>query len=111
MVRGDTVYTPPPSEGALESITVDAVESLATSLGIAFVRRPIDRTELLIADEVAICGTLHEITLATSIEGFALSEKSPILSTIQRRYLDAVRGLNPHPSVELMLLSSVKAKQ
>ena len=111
MVRSDTVYTPPPSEGALESITVDVVESIASSLGISFVRRPIDRTELLIADELAICGTLHEITLATSIDGFGLSEKSPILGSIQRRYLDAVRGLNPHPSVELMPLPSVKAKQ
>lgn len=111
MVRGDTVYTPPPSEGALESITVDAVESIASSLGIVFIRRPIDRTELLIADELAICGTLHEITVATSIDGFALSEKSPILGAIQRRYLDAVRGMNPHPAVELTSLPSVRGKQ
>jgi len=66
---------------------------------------------LLIADELAICGTLHEITVATSIDGFALSEKSPILGAIQRRYLDAVRGMNPHPAVELTSLPSVRGKQ
>ncbi len=108
MVRNETVVTAPATEGALESITLDLVESLAQSMGIKFVRRPIDRTELLIADELGTCGTLCEVTLATSIEGLALSEKSPILSAIQRRYLDAVRGLNPHPSVELTLLPSVK---
>lgn len=109
MVRGETIVTAPATEGALESITLDIVESLAQSLGIKFARRPIDRTELLIADEIGVCGTLHEVTLAHTIEGFALSEKSPILGAVQRRYLDAVRGIDPHPSVELTALPSVKA--
>jgi branched-chain amino acid aminotransferase len=111
MVRGETIATPPATEGALESITLDIAESLAQSLGIKFEHRPIDRTELLVADELGVCGTLHEVTLVTSIEGFALSEKSPILGALQRRYLDAVRGVNPHPSVELTALPSVKARR
>jgi branched-chain amino acid aminotransferase len=85
------------------------VESLATSLGIPFVRRPIDRTELLIADELALCGTLHEITLIKSIESFQLSEKSLVLGTLQARLLDAVRGIQPHPSVETTQLLSVRS--
>ncbi|BCA54127.1 branched chain amino acid aminotransferase [Nitrospira sp. KM1] len=108
MVRDETIVTTPATEGALESITLKIVESLAHSMGIKFVNRPIDRTELLVADEIGVCGTLHEVTLATSIDGFALSEKSPILSTVQRRYLDAVRGVDPHPSVELTPLPAVK---
>jgi branched-chain amino acid aminotransferase len=111
MVREETIFTPPATEGALESITLDIVESLALSMGIKFTRRPIDRTELLVADEIGICGTLSEVTLATSIEGLALSEKSPILAAIQRRYLDAVRGVDPHPSLDLALLPSVKPKK
>ena len=111
IVRDETVFTPPATEGALESITVDIVESLALSMGIKFIRRAVDRTELLVADEIGICGTLSEVTLVTSIEGLALSEKSPILGAIQRRYLDAVRGVNPHPSLELTLLPSVKPKK
>jgi len=109
MVRDETVVTTPATEGALESITLDIVEMLAQSMGIKFVRRPIDRTELLVADEIGICGTLCEVTLATSIEGLALSDKSPVLSAIQRRYLDAVRGVDPNPFVELTPLRSVKA--
>ncbi len=110
MVRDGVIYTPPATEGALESITLDLVEALAQSLGIAFIRRAIDRTELLVADEIAMCGTLCEITLATHIENFALSEKSPILSAIQNRYLEAVRGLQPHPAVEMTALNSVRRR-
>ena len=108
MVRNETIVTAPATEGALESITLDIVESLAQSMGIKFACRPIDRTELLIADEIGVCGTLHEVTLAHTIEGFPLSEKSPILGAVQRRYLEAVRGIDPHPSVELTALPSVK---
>src|SRR5262249_36557137 len=61
VVRDGTVYTPPATEGALESITVDILENMATSMGIPFVRRPIDRTELLVADEIGICGTITEL--------------------------------------------------
>lgn len=109
MVRNDTIVTPPATEGALESITLDIVESLAQSLDIRFIRRPIDRTELLVADELGVCGTLHEITLVASIDGYALPEKSPILGTIQQRYLDAVRGITPHPGLDLTVLPSVKS--
>jgi branched-chain amino acid aminotransferase len=107
MVRNGTVFTPPASEGALESITLEILEIMAHAMGIAFVHRPIDRTELLIADEIGVCGTLHEVALASSIEGFPLPEKSPILGALQNRYLDAVRGINPHPAVELTALPSV----
>ncbi len=109
MVRDDSIVSPPATEGALESITLDVVESLAQSLGITFRRRPIDRTELLVADELGICGTIHEVTLITKIDGYALSEKSPILGAIQQRYLEAVRGINSHPALDLSVLPSVKA--
>jgi branched-chain amino acid aminotransferase len=100
MVRDGKIYTPPPEEAALESITVDIMEALAHSLGIPFARRPIERTELLLADEIALCGTIGEITPVKSIDGFALSEQSPVIRALQTRYLRAIRGVEPHPSVE-----------
>ena len=111
MVRDGVVYTPPATEGALESITLDLVEALAKSMSIPFVRRPIDRTEMLIADEIAICGTLAELPLVKSIEGQPLSESSRILSTLQKRYLEAVRGIDPHPSVKLSFLPSCNSSK
>ena len=111
MVRDGTIYTPPATEGALESITLDLVEALANSMGIPFARRPIDRTELLIADEIAICGTLAEIPLVKSIEGQLMPAESPILTALQTRLLNAVRGIDPHPVVELTMLPKPDALQ
>jgi branched-chain amino acid aminotransferase len=108
IVRDGVVFTPPATEGALESITVDIIEQLAQSLGIKFERRPIDRTELLVADEIGLCGTLHELPVAKSIEHLTLSEGSPILRALQTRYLDAVRGVVSHSAVELAVLPSCK---
>ena len=104
MVRDGTVYTPPASEGALESVTLDVVEALTDSLGVKFVKRPIDRTELLVADEIATCGTLAEVTLVKSIEGLPLAKDGTIFKALQNRYLQAVRGIDPHPFVELSYL-------
>jgi branched-chain amino acid aminotransferase len=100
MVREGKLYTTPPEEGALESITIDIIEALAHSLAIPFARRPIERTELLLADELALCGTIGEITPVKTIDGFSLSKEAPVIRAIQTRYLRAIRGVEPHPSVE-----------
>jgi branched-chain amino acid aminotransferase len=104
LVRDGTVYTPPPWEGALESITVDVLEQLASALGIGFVRRPVERSELYLADELAITGTLTEIQLITALDDNELPEGTPVLSALLERYRAAVRGAEPHPAVELSLL-------
>ena len=101
IVRNGVVATPPASEGALESITVDIVEELAASLSIPFVRRPIERTELLIADEIAICGTLAEITVVHAMDGLSVAGGEGLLAYVQRGYFDAVRGVKPQRGVEL----------
>jgi branched-chain amino acid aminotransferase len=105
MVRDGVVCTPPASEGALESITLDIVEALADSMTIPFIRRPIDRTELLVADEIAICGTLAELVLVESIDGLALNRKSQLLHSLQSRFFRAARNIEPHPAVELTFVS------
>jgi branched-chain amino acid aminotransferase len=104
IVREGIVYTPPATEGALESITLDILEALSHSLGIKFMRRPIDRTELLVAEEIAVCGTLAEVMLVKTIEGLPLACGKSILAALQTRYLQAVRGIDPHPFVELSFL-------
>lgn len=101
IVRDGVVITPPPTEGSLESLTVEAVEGLAQSMGIPFVHRPVDRTELLIADEIALAGTITEVTLVKSIDGIEMSPKAPILGALQKRYLDVVRGIADHASIEM----------
>jgi branched-chain amino acid aminotransferase len=100
MVRDGTVITPPSWEGALESITVDIIEALCKTMGIPFERRPIERTELIIADEIAFVGTLNEITLISEFEGDKL-EDPRVLKSIAARYRNAVQGIEPHPAVDM----------
>jgi branched-chain amino acid aminotransferase len=102
MVRDGTIVTPPASEGAFESITARIAEALAADLGIPFERRPIDRTELLVADEIASCGSLNDLVVISSIDGLPLGP-APILTRLRDRYFDATSGADPHPAVELSL--------
>jgi branched-chain amino acid aminotransferase len=107
VVRDGTVFTPPATEGALESITLDVVAELAASLEIPVTRRSIDRTELSVADELGLVGTLTEITLIESVDEVRLPDTAPILSSLAKRYRDAVLGLDPHAAVELALVPAV----
>jgi branched-chain amino acid aminotransferase len=100
IVRDGKVATSPAWEGALESITVDIVEQLCATMGVAFERRPIERSELPVADEVALAGTLVELTEVHSIDGLPVPGNA-LVRSLQARYLDAVAGKAPHPATEL----------
>jgi branched-chain amino acid aminotransferase len=104
LVRDGRVYTPPASEGALESITLDLIADLGASLGIEVVRRPVDRSELYIADELGLTGTLAEITRIHAIDDMDLPDEAPLLSALEKRYRDAMTGVDPHPSVEMTIV-------
>ena len=104
MVRDGVIYTPPASEGALESITLDFIEALARTMKIPFVRRPIDHTELLIADELAICGTLAELVPIISIDGLPLNPEGPLLTSIRDRFFSVVRGEKTDPAFESAII-------
>jgi branched-chain amino acid aminotransferase len=106
LVRDGVVSTPPPSEGALESITLRIVTELARDEGISIVQRPVDRSELYIADELGLTGTLAEITPISAIDDVVLPEGSPVLDRLRTRYLGAMRGSVPHPSAEMTVVAS-----
>ena len=104
LVRDGIVITPPSTEGALESITLQIVLEICRSLGIPFAQRPVDRTELYIADEMALVGTLAEIVRVRQIDGFEFSEHSPVLQAVADRFWSAVRGVDPHPAIDLSVV-------
>jgi branched-chain amino acid aminotransferase len=105
MVKNGKVVTPPPSEGRLESITLEIVADICRSMGIEFIERPIDRTELYVADEVRLAGTLAEIVPVRRVDEFLLPEESPILSKVSARFWGAVRGSIPHSAVDLAIVA------
>jgi branched-chain amino acid aminotransferase len=109
MVRDGVVYTPPPSEGAVESITLAILTALGAEEGIEVVQRPIDRSELYIADELAVTGTITEITPITSIDDLELPSDSPVLDRLTARYRAAMTGSSPHPAAEMTVVVGAQA--
>lgn len=97
------VASPPSSEGCLDSITVDALERVSRGLGLPFERRPIERSELVTADECGVAGTISELTLVDEIDGFRFRQPD-LLSQLRKRYLDIMRGESVIPGIELVPL-------
>ena len=101
LVRDGCLISPPASEGRLESITLEIVSKICNSLAIPFIERPIDRTELHIADEIRLVGTLAELPRVLRVDEYELPASSPLTDLIAESFWAAVRGVTPHPAVEL----------
>jgi len=94
MVRDGKLVTPTGTDSILESITRAAIMDLAKDLGVEVVERPIDRTELYIAEEVFFCGTAAEITPIASVDRYVVGsgDQGPVTTEIERHFHDIVRG-------------------
>ena len=94
MVRDGTLITPPVTDDILEGITRQTIVSLARELGHPVVERPIDRTELFVADEVFFCGTGAQVAPCVKIDGRTVGDGTigPLAKTIGDRYFAIARG-------------------
>ncbi|MDJ0565356.1 MAG: branched-chain amino acid transaminase, partial [Microcystis sp. M49629_WE12] len=72
IIRNGQLITPSFDQDILEGITRDSVLTIARDLGIPVIERPVDKTELFIADEVFLSGTAAKITPIKRIETFSL---------------------------------------
>ncbi len=69
IIRKGTAITPPVNANILEGITRRTImQLLRDDLGMPVVERPIDRTEVYLADEIFICGTGVQIAAVTKVE-------------------------------------------
>jgi branched-chain amino acid aminotransferase len=61
------------------------------------VERPIDRTEIYLAEETFFCGTGVQIAAITSVDSRPIGsgKMGPITGELRRVYFDVVRGRNP----------------
>ena len=97
VVRHGTVVTPPFTESILEGITRRTViELMRDALGLTVVERPIDRTELYLAEEAFFTGTGVQIAAITSVDKRAIGtgKIGPVCSRLRALYFDVVRGRN-----------------
>ena len=95
IVRGGRLITPAPSDNILEGITAETVVELAAAeLGVDTVQRPIDRSELYIADEVFMTGTAAHLTPVVEIDRRTVGDggAGPVTRELSRLFFDAIRG-------------------
>jgi branched-chain amino acid aminotransferase len=98
LVRNGVVLTPPVTASILESITRDALLTLARDgLGVPTVERDIDRTELYIADEIFLCGTHEEVGPVVNVDGYQFGSGGigPVTARLEQVFSDVVRGRDP----------------
>lgn len=97
IVRDRKVITPGVTESILESITRDAMMTMVREdLGLAVEERPIDRTELYIADEIFMCGTAAEITPVTSVDRYQIGDghTGPVTRKLEQLFHDVLHGID-----------------
>lgn len=85
IVRNNKLITPGFDQDILEGITKDSIIEITKSEGIEVVQRPVDKTEMLISDEVFLCGTAAKITPVKRIENYNLSTDRPIMNLLKNR--------------------------
>ncbi|MFV2062753.1 MAG: branched-chain amino acid transaminase [Chloroflexota bacterium] len=98
MVRKGRLVTPGFDADILEGITRAGIMRLAKDeLGLDCDVRPIDRSELYIADEVFLCGTGAQVSPVASIDHRDIGNGGigPVTASIMSAYFDAVRGKSP----------------
>ena len=96
IVREGKIITPDMATDILEGITRSSIMQIAGILGIACEQRPIDRTELYIADEAFMCGSSANITPILSIDKRKLGDGKigKITRQLSLGYAQAQKGEN-----------------
>lgn len=85
VARDGELVTPSVNQDILEGITRASIVAIAKDLGIAVSERPVDKSELLVADEVFLSGTAAKITPVKQIENYRLPESKPITLQLKER--------------------------
>ncbi len=97
MVRDGRLVTAPITADILEGITREAVFQMAADLNIAVEVRPIDRTELYVADELFLSGTGVQLAGIVGVDRRPVGDgrPGPVTTALQTTYFRAVRGEDP----------------
>jgi branched-chain amino acid aminotransferase len=95
LVRDGVLITPSVDQDILEGITRASILELATVMGIPVLERPVDKTELMIADEVFLSGTAARVTPVRRIENTELPTHRPIMERLRERLTAITEGRDP----------------
>ncbi|WP_413325600.1 branched-chain amino acid transaminase [Synechococcus sp. MIT S9503] len=92
IVRDGRLITPGVDQDILEGITRASVIELARDMGIEVIERPVDKTELFIADEVFLTGTAAKITPIRQLESTTLSQRRPLMEALRTKLVAITEG-------------------
>lgn len=95
IVRNGHIITPGFEQDILEGITRDSVITLARDLGIPVIERSIDKSELIIADEVFLSGTAAKITPVKRIESYTMPSEKPITHRLREKLTAITENRDP----------------
>ncbi len=94
-IRDGKLVTPDLTSSVLESITRATILTLAREvLEIPVEERPVDRTELYLADEIFLCGTAAEISPVVSVDKYPIGsgEIGQVTASLDRILEDVLCG-------------------
>ncbi len=92
IVRDGQLITPGVDQDILEGITRASVIELAKGMGIDVIERPVDKTELFIADEVFLTGTAAKISPIRQLESTVLSQQRPLMEALRSKLVAITEG-------------------
>lgn len=95
LIRNGELITPGYEQDILEGITRDSILTLAQNLGIKTIERPVDKSELFIADEVFLSGTAAKITPVKKIETYLTPKAHPITDQLKAKLTAITENLEP----------------
>ena len=96
IVRDGQLITPGVDQDILEGITRASVIELAKGMGIDVIERPVDKTELFIADEVFLTGTAAKISPIRQLESTVLSQQRPLMEALRSKLVAITEGRDKH---------------
>jgi branched-chain amino acid aminotransferase len=95
IIRNGAAITPPVTENILEGITRRTImHLLKNEMGLEVVERPIDRTEVYVADEVFFCGTGVQVAAISRVDHrpIGTGEMGPLTAELRNLYFSVVRA-------------------
>jgi len=95
IVRDGVLITPGVDQDILEGITRASVLEIARAMGIATLERPVDKTELFVADEVFLSGTAARVTPVRRVENTDMPSQRPMMEAIRDRLTAITEGRDP----------------
>ena len=95
LVRDGVLITPGVDQDILEGITRASVLELAKAMGIPTLERPVDKSELFIADEVFLSGTAARVTPVRRLETTDLPAQRPVMERLRERLTLITQGRDP----------------